>query len=266
MKRSYVVTGGGRGVGRAVTERLVADEGTVVIIDNDSIALEWVDHHPAASRIVSVIGDASDEDLVDRAADLAEKAGMLSGWVNNAAIFRDASLHQASAHHVLELISLNFAPALVGCATAVRRFIAAGMGGAIVNMSSHQARRAVPGALPYVTAKAAIEGLTRALAVDYGRLGIRVNALALGSINTERYEALLRGHDPAEASRIENEMRSLHPLGRIGRSDEVAATVAYLLSEEASFINGATLPVDGGRSVLGGDPEARPYVDREISR
>jgi NAD(P)-dependent dehydrogenase (short-subunit alcohol dehydrogenase family) len=107
-----------------------------------------------------------------------------------------------------------------------------------------------------VTAKAGIEGLTRALAVEYGSRGIRVNADALGSIGTERYEAFLNEQDAVAAARIEHEMRLLHPVGRVGRPSEVAAAVAYLLSDDASFISGVTLPVDGGRSVLARDPEA----------
>ena len=155
----------------------------------------------------------------------------------------------------MDLITANLALAVTGCATAVRRFLAAGAGGAIVNVSSHQAQRAVRGALPYATAKAAIEGLTRALAVDYGPHGIRVNAVALGSIATERYQAFLAAQEPAAAGRAEDQMRALHPLGRPGRPREVADAVRYLLSSDASFINGVIIPVDGDRSALGLDPQ-----------
>ena len=149
------------------------------------------------------------------------------------------------------------APAVTGSATAVRRFLASGTGGAIVNVSSHQAQRPVRGSLPYATAKAAIEGLTRALAVDYGPAGIRVNAVALGSIVTARYEEYLREQGPAGAARTERLMARLHPLGRPGLPQEAAAVIAHLLSDGASFLTGAVVPVDGGRSVLGPDPEAR---------
>ncbi|MER7460189.1 SDR family oxidoreductase [Micromonospora sp. NPDC126480] len=254
---SCVVTGGGRGVGRAVVERLLAGGESVVVIERDPQAVAWVNPHPAGDRLTAVVGNAADEDVATDAARRAQRAGPLTGWVNNAAVFRDASVHETPAGEVFELIARNLRPALVGATVAVRRFLAAGTGGAIVNVSSHQARRPVPGCLPYATAKAAVEGLTRALAVEYGARGIRINAVALGSVATERHAAFLAAREPAEAEWIDAELRRLHPLGRIGGVDEVAEAVAWLLSPAAGFVNGVILPVDGGRSVLGLDPEAR---------
>lgn len=145
-----------------------------------------------------LFGSAADVAVAEQAADAAQEAGTFAGWVNNAAVFRHAALDVTPAGDVLELIESNLAPAVVGSATAVRRLLAAGSTGAIVNVSSHQTQRAVRGALSHATAKAAIEGLTRALAVDYGPLGIRANVVALGSVDT------------------------------VGRVAEVAAAVAFL--------------------------------------
>jgi NAD(P)-dependent dehydrogenase (short-subunit alcohol dehydrogenase family) len=222
-ERSFVVTGGAGGIGRAIAARL----------DGHVIVLDVVDGEDAADEAVAA-------DAVAR----AEAVAPLAGWVNNAAVFQDAWLH--SEADVLELITANLALAVTGCRAAVRHWLDAGRGGAIVNVSSHQAARPVPGALPYAVAKAAIEGLTRAVAVDYGPAGIRCNAVALGSIATARSDS---------KPDLVEELAALHPLGRIGTADEVADVVALLL--EPGFVSGAIIPVDGGRSALGQDPEAR---------
>ncbi len=232
---SVVVTGGGTGVGRATAQALMARglDVTILVLN----APDWTH-----DRLTVVVGDASDPSDVARAADAAGTP--LVGWVNNAAVFDDALLHE-NPEAVLETIAANLVPAVVGTAEAVRRFLAAGSRGAIVNVSSHQAQRPVSGAMGYAVAKSALEGLTRATAVDYGRRGIRANAVALGSIATERFDgdAVATG--------------SFHPLDRMGESGEAAEAIAWLLSNPAGFVNGAVLPVDGGRSVWGRDPEER---------
>src|SRR5690348_13308913 len=90
VSHSYVVTGGGRGIGRAVVERLLGDANSVVLIERDPSALTWTQTHLADSRLIAVVGDAADEAVTERAADLAQAAGTLAGWVNNAAVFSPA--------------------------------------------------------------------------------------------------------------------------------------------------------------------------------
>jgi NAD(P)-dependent dehydrogenase (short-subunit alcohol dehydrogenase family) len=247
--RSHVITGGGGGVGQAIVARLVAGGDAVVVIDQAPTPDDPEDIPLVAEiqpgRLLWIAGDAADPETCERAVLLAETLAPLAGWVNCAAIFEDRFLHE-DEREVLGIVGVNLALATAGCAAAVNGFRHSGTAGSIVNVSSHQAQRPVPGALPYVVAKAAVEGLTRAVAVDYGTDGIRCNAVALGSIITARLDDELR---PA--------LDGVHALGRLGTAQEVADVVAFLLSPASSLITGATIPVDGGRAILGTDPEAR---------
>lgn len=239
MPGSVVITGGGTGVGAAIAKTLLSRGLNVTVLVLD--APDWSHDH-----LTVVIGDAADPSDVGRAADAAVADQPLVGWVNNAAVFDDGFLHD-DPESVLETIAANLVPAVVGTAEAVRRFLAAGSRGAIVNVSSHQAQRPVSGAMAYSVAKSALEGLTRATAVDYASRGIRANAVALGSIVTERFDADVAATGAA------------HPANRMGLASEAAEAVAWLLSNLASFVNGAVLPVDGGRAVWGRDPEEKVF-------
>ena len=169
---------------------------------------------------------------------------------STSAVFEDVDLAEDPAG-VLRVVDANLAPAVVGSAVAARHFRRHDRPGAIVNVSSHQAQRAVRGALPYATAKAALEGLTRALAVDEG-------PRASGSTPSRSARSPPSG---TSATRRPGRSRSLRgrdrdgaaaPAGRVGGPDEVADVVAWLLGASSGYVSGAVIPVDGGRAAGGG--------------
>jgi NAD(P)-dependent dehydrogenase (short-subunit alcohol dehydrogenase family) len=268
--RSVVVTGSGAGIGRAIFDRLHADGWIVIGVELDPVtAADARASLGGDSQAGAVLeGDAADVAVLAEARSIATGLAPLGGWVNNAAVVAMGTLHGADPDMVRRLFRLNIEGYFWGCAEAVRTFMAQRTPGAIVNISSLHARAAFPAWAAYETSKAALGGLTRYIAVEYGRAGIRANAIEPGAIYTPwNADLIARSPDPVAQRTL---MDSFSPLGRMGRADEIAAVAAFLLSDESSFVTGASIPVEGGataRSMLAEpDPDVLPPLEPGAGR
>ena len=243
-----VVTGGGRGIG-AATALLAAERGFAVSVnflkDKDS-ASSLIDKIKSKNgRAIAVQGDVSSESDVERLFEETDrKLGRITALVNNAGIVdRGTRVELMTAARIARMFAINVTGSFLCAREAVKRMSTrhGGAGGAIVNVSSIAAKLGGPGEyVDYAASKGAIDTFTIGLSKEVGAEGIRINAVRPGIIRTEIHAS---SGDPARLERI----GATAPLGRPGEAEEVARTILWLLSDEASYLSGALVDVSGGR-------------------
>ena len=243
--KSTVITGAANGIGRATAVLFAAEGARVVATDLDAERLDRLRDELAATgaECVAVVGDVSLPEDARRMIEAAvEHYGHIDVLVANAGIIPLRTITEATAEDWDEVMAIDGRGMFLTCKFAIEQMLTTG-GGSLVLLSSISGMAGQARQSTYGPAKFAASGLTKHLAVEWADKGIRVNAVAPGTILTEAVRRL--PDQPGGADYIE-EIRRVHPMGRLGEPEEVARAIAFLASDEASFITGAILPVDGG--------------------
>jgi len=241
MTRVAFVTGGTRGIGKAITARLKAS--------GYKVAAGYAGNEVAAKSCAKELGVmvvkgnvSSFADCAQAVKDVEAELGPIDTLVNNAGITRDAMLHKMTEEQWIEVIQVNMASIFNMTRNVIEGMRDRGFG-RIVNISSINGQKGQMGQTNYSAAKAGMIGFTKALAQENAKKGITVNAISPGYIDTEMVAAVPKNVLDSIIAQI--------PVGRLGRAEEIARCVAFLSSEEAGFITGATLTVNGGQYITG---------------
>ncbi|MDE5442602.1 glucose 1-dehydrogenase [Bradyrhizobium sp. CSA207] len=241
------ITGAARGIGKACAKRFLDDGVKVVIsdVDTDGLAATAAElGRPDALRAVP--GNVAKRVDVDQiVATAAKEFGRLDIMVNNAGVARNQDILDISEQDFDDVIAINLKGALFGVQAAARQMIAQGGGGVIINMSSVNALLAIPTLATYAISKGGMKQLTSVAAVALAPHNIRVVAVGPGTILTDMVASAIFNSEDARRG-----VMSRTPIGRGGEPSEVASVVAFLASDDASYITGQTIYPDGGRLIL----------------
>lgn len=257
-KKVVIITGAAMGLGLAAAKELASKGINLTLVDYNEEALEKAkqeinNDHPEV-KIITVKADVSQEDAVKNYVDETVKAfGRIDGLYNNAGIEgKQAGMTEYDVSIFKKVIDIN----LMGVYYGMRYVIPVMQKqkyGRIVNVASVGGIRGVLNQVPYVASKHAVSGMTKNAALEYGRYGINTNAIAPGAILTPMVEEAFKQVNPKDPKAAETEYAQRNPTKRLGLPHEVAKVVAFLLNQDASYVNGQTIAIDGGESNIYGN-------------